>query len=264
MGIIILWLQMGCLKLTYHQEPKRPEFLGIWKSDSLKKTGTQNFFALGEKKTQPLFDVDYYPFGGTFNSYAQAPENKYLYNGKEEQKETGWYDYVARMQDPWLGRWNHIDPLSDSYLSTSPYVLALNNPINAIDPDGRLVIFVNGYNENAPLSTWLGLYNPDRNFHRSSPISGYWDGLDKTFMKGLHDNNALYVNAHSKGSSQASDRFKMGVNAAQNLIKQLEKGEITLKDGETIKIVGHSQGAAFAAGLLGFGAGILRLPSVFI
>lgn len=33
------------------------------------------------------------------------------------------------------------------------------------------------------------------------------------------------------------------------MISKLEAGEITLLDGETIKIVGHSQGAAYAAGI---------------
>ncbi len=53
---------------------------------------------------------DYYPFGGTFNSYTSGTENLYKYNGKEEQKETGLYDYGARMLDPWLARWQVIDP----------------------------------------------------------------------------------------------------------------------------------------------------------
>jgi len=48
--------------------------------------------------------IDYSPFGGTFNSYTSGVENLYKYNGKELQKETEWYDFEARMYDPWLGR----------------------------------------------------------------------------------------------------------------------------------------------------------------
>lgn len=44
-------------------------------------------------------------------------------------------------------------------------------------------------------------------------------------------------------------RYREGQVYAQMLIEQLENGNLTLSEGETIKIVGHSQGAAFAAGL---------------
>src|SRR5690606_2601207 len=44
-------------------------------------------------------------------------------------------------------------------------------------------------------------------------------------------------------------RYSEGMKAAADLIEKLESGEITLKEGETIKIVGHSQGAAYAAGI---------------
>ena len=87
--------------------------------------------------------ADYYPFGLTFNSYQRvtAKENKYLYNGKEKQTDLdlGWLDYGARMYQPEIGRWNHLDPLAEKYYDYSPYVYALNNPINLIDPDGREV-----------------------------------------------------------------------------------------------------------------------------
>ena len=80
---------------------------------------------------------DYYPFGGIFNSWHISPKNNYTYNGKEEQQVTGWLDYGFRMYDPWLGRWNHVDPLAEDFYSQSPYHYAYNNPINFIDPDGR-------------------------------------------------------------------------------------------------------------------------------
>jgi len=82
---------------------------------------------------------DYYPFGMV---YSTAPAtNRYLYNGKEAQKEMNgkWYDYGARMYDPSLGRWHCIDPQAERYSSMSPYNYVANNPMLFIDPNGEEV-----------------------------------------------------------------------------------------------------------------------------
>ncbi len=85
---------------------------------------------------------DYYPFGMSYTPRQTGMqdsnwENKYKYNGKEEQEMPGkWLDYGARYYDPALGRFHTIDPHAENYLSWTPYNYVANNPIALIDPDG--------------------------------------------------------------------------------------------------------------------------------
>ncbi|MDR3024634.1 MAG: hypothetical protein LBV25_11525 [Chryseobacterium sp.] len=72
--------------------------------------------------------------GNAFFGRGSYKDNKY--NSKELQ-ETGMYSYGWREYMPDIARWNGIDQLAESYLSTSPYAYVANNPILMTDPDGR-------------------------------------------------------------------------------------------------------------------------------
>ena len=81
--------------------------------------------------------TEYYGFGlPIFKDTSSVATNKYLYNGKEQQPQTKWFDYGARMYDPTIGRWMTIDPLSEQSRRWSPYNYVYNNPLRFIDPDG--------------------------------------------------------------------------------------------------------------------------------
>jgi len=84
----------------------------------------------------------YYPFGlqqeGDWYTTV-APENKYLYNGKELSEDFGidLYAYGFRYYDPAIGRFTGVDPLAEKYTPFSTYNYAVNNPVLYIDPDGK-------------------------------------------------------------------------------------------------------------------------------
>ncbi len=75
---------------------------------------------------------------GISSKAADGIENKYKYNGKEQEKKEfsdgsglDWYDYGARYYDI-----NTIDPHTENYYAQSGYDYVGNNPILRIDPDG--------------------------------------------------------------------------------------------------------------------------------
>lgn len=190
----------------------------------------------------------------------------------QDEMGLGWLDYGARFYDPVLGRWHVIDPAAPIYYSLSPYQYGGNSPVNTIDIGGRLFIYVNGFmvdqwyageqsktvfsSQGTIPNPLYSKYAPDRNFYADGPRNAgklfkesYWGKIPEDFAIVFEDENKLFTNGSFTPGSTGAERFNEGFDNAQNLIKMLDKKDITLKDGETIKIMGHSQGAAYAAGL---------------
>ena len=95
--------------------------------------------AIVDKSGNVVERDSYYPYGERWNdgSIVQA-DNRYRYNGKEEQAGFGlpYLDYGARLYDPATGRWLTQDPLSEKYYGISPYAFCAGNPMRYVDVDG--------------------------------------------------------------------------------------------------------------------------------
>jgi RHS repeat-associated protein len=87
----------------------------------------------------------YYPYGllnphlSFSNSYMNS-KNNYKFQGKYliSNFDFNEMEFGLRYYNPVIGRWNAIDPQSQSRLSISGYNFVQNNPIIRIDPDGAL------------------------------------------------------------------------------------------------------------------------------
>ncbi|KXB46402.1 RHS repeat-associated core domain protein [Bacteroidales bacterium KA00344] len=142
----------------------------------------------------------YYPFGGLFGENIGDDKQPYKYNGKELDRMHGldWYDYGARHYDAALGRWMCVDPLTEKYYDVSPYAYIENNPVNAIELDGR-----DNYKLNRDGSMELICKTKD-NFHSIYPVDR--DGnmnMDAHFTvsKDFLD-NALPISIKGKASEE--------------------------------------------------------------
>ncbi len=98
-----------------------------------------------------LFLAERYVYDSFGNPTIQAPDgtprttsafgNPYLFTGREYDPESGLYYYRARYYDPRMGRFLQEDPIRgflEIPLTQHQYSYVINNPVNRIDPKGKL------------------------------------------------------------------------------------------------------------------------------
>jgi RHS repeat-associated protein len=201
--------------------------------------------ATGAFKACTLSRTDYFPFGMEISSRTNVGTYRFGYTGKEENNEINGngnsYDFGNRQYDPRIGRWLSLDPLKALYPSMSPYCYAGNTPIAAKDPDGRLIIFVNGFDG--------GVYGRIDKSKKSPTKIKYWGpSLIQGFKRTYQDNNDMYVNGSdgNLGASMAYQRYDLGYEYVMKNLDKIKKEA----NGETIKIVSHSMGSAYSEGMI--------------
>jgi RHS repeat-associated protein len=191
--------------------------------DFVPGTGEGKIFSPSPKKCS-----DYYPFGLTMpgrSSNTGNPNDNYKYTGHERDDEAGLtLDYMgARYYDPMLPRFTTIDPAHELYPGVSPYAYVMNNPVNATDPDGRTIYYVNGEQvyddgeDNALVvhtsqdiidsftedgeTNWGGVRNADGTTTEITDQDTYWDwatGIQDDIMAAF--DGGVKVSADNKGN----------------------------------------------------------------
>lgn len=144
-----------------------------------------------------------------------------------------------------VARWLSVDPAAQEYPAISPYAYVANSPIMAIDPDGRRILFINGHYQN----NWFG-----RNILGSDiGGQGYWgNGFTNAAQRFFNDYSPIsstnFIDGSSKwgGDMSGGNRYNAGYAYAKTYLGTLTAD---LAEGETFKMVTHSEGAAYGAGL---------------
>ena len=184
----------------------------------------------------------YYPYG---EPHRLPSGQRRLYCGKERESVTGEYDYGARQHFAPGLLWTVPDALADRTPDVSPYVFCNANPVRNIDLEGKLTIFVNGMH--------VG----------DGGSSAYWNGVDKVVMNYTNDNHVKYIDGSMGGAKQTVGTFALLGGILSNTSAParesagfgngaLKAEEIyaSLKEGESIRFVTHSMGAAYAKGFI--------------
>ena len=203
---------------------------------------------------------DYYPFGKAWTQAGMPmSENRYTFSGKEqvdvrytfsgkEQVDvaiedgitTPIHDFGARYYDSDGVLFFQQDPLMEKYYSIGQYNYCAGNPINRIDYNGNLIIFINGLTfhkkEQGTAAYWQGAFN------------GINIDFAASVQNQLNDNNVIY--RHGATGMKAESRMLQGELQAVKDYDIILKAILDINGvpKETIKIITHSMGAAFGKG----------------
>ncbi|MDE6481147.1 MAG: hypothetical protein K2L45_12860 [Muribaculaceae bacterium] len=194
--------------------------------------------------------VAYYPYGGIIANLGTAATTgqPYKFGGKELMTANGLneYDFGARQYYSAVPGFFSIDKKCEKTPWLSPYLYCANNPVNAFDPDGNVVIFVNGFH--------MG----------DGGQAKYWNGIDAQIMNVAGDNKAIYYDGAMGGVSALGNFVDPAGHSQSNLNLQdrieagYEKGysecqtilNLSEESGSPVKFVSHSMGGAYTKGLI--------------
>ena len=164
------------------------------------------------------------------------------------------------MYDQALGRLLTIDPKAEIYPQISSYAYTANTPINAIDPDGKLVIFINGQHGATGPAYWRNYTGKESNFMSMSNKQAF----DIAIMNHFNDHHSSYYDGAMGGWSNTLNPFSFRDNTSpvDRINEGIDKGNVDAKSiieslkrtngviTESIKVISHSMGVAYGQGFI--------------
>ena len=157
--------------------------------------------AVTDAEGEVLDTYDYMPYGSEISSTSSATTD-YRFTCKEKQLMFGnsnIYDSFARFQNTY-GRFMSIDPKAESFYHISPYTYCAGDPVNLVDPDGKMI----GVRVGTEVYFWRQLNNK-WGFYNGDDVK--YSGSDK-FIKKVE---------------KAFRKIMRSKHAGQNLIKTLSE-----------------------------------------
>ncbi|MBI2547897.1 hypothetical protein HYW21_00965 [Candidatus Woesearchaeota archaeon] len=194
-------------------------------------------------------EVEYLPFGEVI----EGGNDRYLFTGKEKDRETGLQYYNARYYAPDQARFIQPDSVQPNVYDPqqlNKYSYARNNPVKYTDPDGQNLllavggIFVVGAFDVAYFAGYAGnIYDQVQNMEPNSMLPWYdnvnWDeahsagkelGTDAAVAIGaellLHQAALKFSGSSLSGSSASEElaRLNRGANSVSSELARLNKG----------------------------------------
>ncbi len=197
----------------------------------------------------------YYPYGGIIGNLSSNQEaQKYKYSNKELDRTYGLdlYDFQARLFNPALPVFDRPDPLAEDFTWLTPYNYCAGDPVNCVDPDGKAIIFVNGFRPGVGCRDqvrWSGGSNSYPSVYPTDEMK-YWNTrIVEYYQDQYKDNHLSFTSGSASPVSTAAQREAEGSVKALIFHNQVADGKITLNGDEPIRLISHSQGGATAAGM---------------
>ncbi|MBT9485710.1 RHS repeat-associated core domain-containing protein [Sediminibacterium sp.] len=204
-----------------------------------------------------LEETHYYPFGLTMGGVSSkalnnTPENKFKYNGKEEQRKEfadgsglELLDFGWRLYDPQIGRFFTQDAYAEKYDYLTPYHYTGNNPANYMEAAGDS-IFIHWNSKNV-LQVWEAIGNLINtedgkklwNEYAGSTENDIYIGLNTFTSKDDEGNSSDAVASAAKNVNVKDGKidFSNASQEAKDNASSFNGHDVSRSKGRTVSIV---------------------------